>query len=437
MSTTSFRLDDDLQKKLDTTATGPIYHDVVMNTEERNHKKNQQMQQTSAFSHVPAQGMFESRPFAVQSKNNNSEQPNLKTSLIQAEKYGHHLSKINLTNQSAPTAVQTKPDTQPIQLADSYRYLSNQNKNNYQLGNQINHGPGMDLDDNQKQNLQQHYGPNSKVLDRLSQYNDKHKTYVKAAQNAGRQLTDQEVVAARTGTNAPDASINHIIASGTGQNIINHETLRFNQGLNTFNQGQGQSQKGQPQIRLGIAEQAASVGRVQGHNRAIINERDGEFLNNNSTDKRIYGKDQAKEKMLDVDTTRNRALTHTLTAFQGEDQQRRYQAYRDVLKMTFDSPGNLRVGDDYGNNQVSTGFDAPLNKDGVPTDRANRLLAAHQTYAPDRLLTDDNNPLFSHDIAGNRLSSSQIPDPQATSNPPLKRSRGQAISNPPLKRRKV
>ncbi|MBD0389862.1 MAG: hypothetical protein ICV54_26000, partial [Nostoc sp. C3-bin3] len=70
------------------------------------------MQQTSAFYDVPAQGMFESLPFVVQSKNNNSEQPNLKTSLIQTEKYGHHLSKTDLANQSATTALQTKPDTQ-------------------------------------------------------------------------------------------------------------------------------------------------------------------------------------------------------------------------------------------------------------------------------------------------------------------------------------
>ncbi|QFS50288.1 phosphodiester glycosidase family protein [Nostoc sphaeroides] len=75
---------------------------------------NKTSKETLPFSNTPARGRFESRPFVVQSKNDNSKQPDLKTSLIQAEKYGHHLSKTNLANQSAPTAVQTKPDTQGV-----------------------------------------------------------------------------------------------------------------------------------------------------------------------------------------------------------------------------------------------------------------------------------------------------------------------------------
>ncbi|MDB9373336.1 hypothetical protein [Nodularia sphaerocarpa] len=96
-----------------------------MNSQERKQSKNQQMQETSTFSDVPAQGMLESHPFVVQSKNNNSEQSNLRTSLIQAEKYGHHLSKTDLTNQSASTTVQTKPDLQPVQLAKTPKIKHN------------------------------------------------------------------------------------------------------------------------------------------------------------------------------------------------------------------------------------------------------------------------------------------------------------------------
>jgi len=371
--------------------------------------------QTSAFSNAPERGIFESHPSVVQSKNKNSEQLDLKASFIQAEKYGHHLSKTNLANQLAPAAVQSKPDNQPIQA--QYRYVSNRDRivGNYQIGRQVNHGPTADLNDNQQQQLIQHYGNGNSVLKRLNQYDSSHSTYVRAAQSAGRQLTPQERTAQNTNINASNASINHIIASGTGQNIINHETLRFNQGVNRFNQAQAQGQQGQQgqltpqqviaQRGLGIAEQAASVGRIQGYNRAIINERNNEPLNNHQTTGRIYGNDQRRNG-LNVGTTGNRALTHTLTAFQGGNPQNRLRAYRDVLKMTFDSPGNIRVGDNYGNNQVSTGFDAPLNQNGVPTERANRLLAAHQTYAPNRLLTD--NQLFSHDMAGNRLSSSHL-----------------------------
>jgi|GEM_PF-3179308 len=372
--------------------------------------------QTSAFSNAPERGIFESHPSVVQSKNKNSEQLDLKASFIQAEKYGHHLSKTNLANQLAPAAVQSKPDNQPVQA--QYRYVSNRDRRGkYKIGRQVNHGPTMGLDGNQRQKLVQHYGDGNRVLKRLNQYNASHSTYVRAAQSAGRQLTPQERTAQNTNTNASNASINHIIASGTGQNIINHETLRFNQGVNRFNQAQAQAQGQQGQltppqviaqrqrIGRGIAEQAASVGRIQGYNKAIINERENEPLNNHQTTGRIYGNNQ-QGNGLNVKTTANRALTHTLTAFQGGNQANRLQAYRDVLKMTFDSPGNIRVGDDYGNNQVSTGFDAPLNQNGVPTERADNLLAAHQIYAPNRLLTD--NQLFSRDTAGNRLSSSHL-----------------------------
>ncbi|MBE9215067.1 hypothetical protein IQ247_20770 [Plectonema cf. radiosum LEGE 06105] len=46
---------------------------------------------SSTLSHTPVQGMFESRSLIVQHKQGDKRQPNLKKSLIQAERYGHHL----------------------------------------------------------------------------------------------------------------------------------------------------------------------------------------------------------------------------------------------------------------------------------------------------------------------------------------------------------
>ena len=51
--------------------------------------------QTPNFSTAPAQGMFQSRPFVVQSKTA-QEQPDLNRSLMRAERYGHHLSQISV-----------------------------------------------------------------------------------------------------------------------------------------------------------------------------------------------------------------------------------------------------------------------------------------------------------------------------------------------------
>ncbi len=62
-------------------------------------------------------GRFDSRPFVMQSKSDNSKPSDLKTSLTQANTYGHHLGKTDSTNQSNTTVVQPKLDNQPIQAA--------------------------------------------------------------------------------------------------------------------------------------------------------------------------------------------------------------------------------------------------------------------------------------------------------------------------------
>ncbi|MBD2343783.1 hypothetical protein [Anabaena subtropica] len=63
----------------------------------------------SAFSHASSRReIFQSRPFVVQSKQTKLNQPNLKTSLMQAEKYGHHLNQTHPTNFVDTTVVQQK-----------------------------------------------------------------------------------------------------------------------------------------------------------------------------------------------------------------------------------------------------------------------------------------------------------------------------------------
>ncbi len=267
------------------------------------------------------------------------------------------------------------------------------------VGSQAKYGPTADLDAKQQSKLQKHYGADksSNPLERFTQYDAKHSTYVSAAEKSGRKLTTQEQTAKSTGKNAPKSSIDHIIASGTGQNILNEQTLQFNKGkkmaganLKTATADPAKVSdkeiaQAQSQVRAGVAKQAASVGRMQGYSRAILNERKGEVAD-------VVGK-------------RGEMMKKTVTAFEGDTPQKRIGAYKDVLKQTFDSPGNLRVGDSSANTKISTGFDAPLNSKGKPTKQSERLLDAHQTYAPDRLLTDKR--LFTKDESGNILSSSQ------------------------------
>ncbi|MEH1901121.1 MAG: hypothetical protein V7L04_06830 [Nostoc sp.] len=81
-----------------------------MNSEQHKHSKNQH-KQTSVFSNNLQEGMFQPRPFVVQSKQNKEQQPeqdDLETSLMQAERYGHNLSKINSASIPNTQIVQPK-----------------------------------------------------------------------------------------------------------------------------------------------------------------------------------------------------------------------------------------------------------------------------------------------------------------------------------------
>lgn len=288
-------------------------------------------------------------------------------------------------------------------------------------GGQLSYGPKFQLSGPQQATLTGRLG-SDQGLERLNQYNEKHATYVAAAKASGRNLSIQETEAEVSRKQATNASINHIIASGTGQNILNHNLVQFEQGatrvranLATANNSADPVINSDARLNVlkGIAEQAAAVGRQQGYSRAILSERANEAIANDKFNRRIYGltepntraainqKDRRfrgleepdkKIHPLDVGRARNTALRHTLTIFQGTDAETRSRAYRDLLKMSFDSPGNLRVGDSYGNNLASTGFDMPLKADGTPTARGSRLLHVHNTFAPNHLRYHEENP---------------------------------------------
>jgi hypothetical protein len=317
-------------------------------------------------------------------------------------------------------------------------------------GNQVRYAPNKDLTEPQKQELVDHYGSRQSgktvksPLGRLTRYDPKHSTYVTSAEQTGPPLTEQETLAKQTGKNAPNSSIHHVMAAGTGQNILNPETLRFNQGAKQVDdhdktataepprsevpaaraqamQEDGRLARGK--VRKGFADQAAAVGRMQGCSRAILGEGKGEVKGG---------------KAFDVDAARNDALQGTLTAFQGKSTaqalsqtpaqgpESRFEAYQGEMKNTFDSPGNLRVFAAEANKKVNTGFAAPLDAQGKPSARANRLLDAHQNYGPDRLLTDKR--LFTKDDQGNLLSSSKEAAPSWT--PPANPSKRKAEVSP-------
>lgn len=88
-----------------------LFMPIRVSTKTENNRKK-----TPNFSTAPAQGMFESRPFVVESKTAQA-QPDLKTSLMRAERYGHNLSQIQPAGFSAATTVQPKMGmAQPIKL---------------------------------------------------------------------------------------------------------------------------------------------------------------------------------------------------------------------------------------------------------------------------------------------------------------------------------
>ncbi|MEH2423242.1 MAG: hypothetical protein V7K48_20720 [Nostoc sp.] len=101
-------------------------------TSQLNISNNKTRKEASPLSDTPTPAMFELHPFVVQSKSDHQlqlQQPDLKTSLMQAEKYGHHLNKF----QPRPFVVQSKKDN--VQQPDLKTSLMQTENYGYHLHN--------------------------------------------------------------------------------------------------------------------------------------------------------------------------------------------------------------------------------------------------------------------------------------------------------------
>lgn len=279
----------------------------------------------------------------------------------QSRKRSHStLSQSSNRPSASPSSKRTRPDS-------SFVYDDAKSAGN--LSHQVRYGPAAQLGKTDMNALKSHYGGD--VGSRLTQYATEHKHYVNAAGLVGRSLTIQEHKAKTSGRNAPASSINHVIASGTGQNLLNRMTLEFAKGKNDASVSKS------PRVMLkGLAMQAAAVGRMTGVGRAIL----AEEHENVGYGKTLTGTGEARRL-----AKRNRMMGDVLNSFQGDDATR-MQGYRRYMKHTFDSFGNLRVGVASGNGRVSTGFDMPLDHQGNPTAWGQRLLGSLHTFGlPDML----------------------------------------------------
>jgi hypothetical protein len=96
----------------------------------RTHKKRTR-EETPDLSSVPFQGMFEERSFAVQGKQREkSHQPDMKTSLMRAERYGHHLDRMQPTGFQATQAVQLMGKNKPNKKQQPSNSQSNKSNEN-------------------------------------------------------------------------------------------------------------------------------------------------------------------------------------------------------------------------------------------------------------------------------------------------------------------
>lgn len=239
------------------------------------------------------------------------------------------------------------------------------------VDHQVKYGPAAQLGKTEMSALHTHYG--SDVGPRLTQYSSERSDYAKAAKASGRPLTLQEHDVSQ-GKDPGSASINHLIASGTGQNLLNRMTLQFNKGKEELETAKGLStmtdvRKG---ALKGLAMQAAAVGRMTGMGRAILAEEHPDA----GYGKTLSGTDAAQKAF----SKRAMMKQDVLKSFEGATSTVRHESYKQYMKNTFDSFGNLRLGQGQGNGRVSTGFDMPLNSSGQPTQRGMRLLDTMQTF---------------------------------------------------------
>jgi hypothetical protein len=238
------------------------------------------------------------------------------------------------------------------------------------LEHQVKYGPGAHIDAASQTRINAHYGEDMKP--RLSQYSSNRQHYVQAARDAGRPLTHQEFDVGR-GVDPGPTSINHVIASGTGQNLLNQMTLQFNRGGADF------AAATTPHDRLrGVAQQAAAVGRMTGIGRAILTEEAPQGPSARPLSDRPLGPGRAQR---DAHLQARDAMAGNVrTAFQANTPGERAGGYKTYLKNTFDSFGNLRLGHATGNGRVSTGIDIPLTSTLSPTPRGERLYHANLNF---------------------------------------------------------
>ncbi len=141
------------------------------------------------------------------------------------------------------TAATTPPPVPGLAAVPAPTYAYPAFGDHRQPKQQVKYGPGEGLDDAQQQRVRQHLygnqGPalkDSLVKKRLTQYSPDHATYVGAARATGRNLTVQESESEKTGANASHASINHVIASGVGQNTLNTGIAQFTRAKRDFDE---------------------------------------------------------------------------------------------------------------------------------------------------------------------------------------------------------
>jgi hypothetical protein len=252
-------------------------------------------------------------------------------------------------------------------------FIYDHGKSAGELLHQVKYGPSAQLNKRSMSALNTHYGAD--VGPRLSQYSSDNRKYPEAARATGRPLTEQEHDIQK-GKDPGSASINHLIASGTGQNLLNRMTMQFHEGQqNVFGSAKSPNgpQDAQKAMMKGFAMQAAAVGRMTGLGRAILAE---------ETPNMGYGRDRV-QTLFDKRMLMKRDV---LKSFEGKDPTVRHESYKNYMKNTFDSFGNLRLGQGQGNGRVSTGFDMPLTSGGKPTQHGLRLHSALVTYGlPDML----------------------------------------------------
>jgi hypothetical protein len=271
------------------------------------------------------------------------------------------------------------------------------------VAHQVKYGPSANIKKSDQEWLKNNFGDN--VNKRYSQYSSKHDTYVSGAHSVGQPLTLQED-AVENGNDPGKTSINHVIASGTGQNLLNHMALQHARGKEEMATAlQNNNPRG---VMAGLAKQAAAEGRMRGIGRGLLAEEAPQSGYGTRVDGMLGD--------LDTHTAKRNLMARDIhNAFDAPKTEQRLESYKSYMKNTFDSVGNLRLGHGTGNGRVSTGFDMPLTDTLEPTAHGRRLYEVQQNYGLSEMETpatvhlEDKSfrsGLFTTNQHGQKLSSS-------------------------------